>query len=150
VLGLNVLLEQDGAEARVEGAHTLVLQHLAEATDQAISICRLGDETDTCSLQRAERNIGEELSQRGRGEVDARAVVGGSLISKEVDRLLLEQLVASELERALEEIACSGGTEAGQESTRTLLCDHLADAAEEAPVVCGGVELDSCLDAVQR
>jgi hypothetical protein len=50
----------------------------------------------------------------------------------------------------LEEIACSGGTEAGQESTRTLLRDHLADAAEEAPVVCDGVELDSCLDAVWK
>jgi hypothetical protein len=58
----DVLLEQDRTEASVESTNTLVLQHLAEATDQPICICRLGNETDTGGLEGAESNIGEELS----------------------------------------------------------------------------------------
>ena len=64
--------------------------------------------------------------------------------------MLLEQLVTSELERALEEISSGSGTEAGQQRAGTLLCDHLSESAEEALVVCDGVELDSCLDAGGR
>ena len=64
--------------------------------------------------------------------------------------MLLEQLVTSELERALEEVSSGSGTEAGQQRAGTLLCDHLSESAEEALVVCDGVELDSCLDAVGR
>jgi hypothetical protein len=146
----DVLLEQDRTKASVECTNTLVLQHLAEATDQPICICRLGNETDTGGLKGAESNISEELSAGSRGEVDSSAVVGGRLVSKDVDRLLLEQLVTSELERALEEVSSGGGTEAGQQRTSTFLCDHLSESAEESLVICDGVELNSCLDAVGR
>jgi len=148
--GGDVLLEQDGAKASVECTNTLILQHLAKATDKAIGICRLRDETDTCSLKRAQGNIGEELSESRGGEVDSRAVVGGSLVSEVVDRLLLEQLIASELECTLEEVSSGSGTKASCERADTLLCDHLSETTEEALVVCDGVELNSCLDAVQR
>jgi hypothetical protein len=99
--GKDALLEQDRPEASIESTNTLILQHLAEATDEAISIGWLGHETDTGGLERAEGNIGEELSERSGRKVDGGAVVGGRLVSEDVDRLLLEQLVTSELERAL-------------------------------------------------
>jgi hypothetical protein len=149
-VGKDVLLEQDRTETSVECTNTLVLQHLAEATDQPICICRLGNETDTGGLKGAESNISEELSAGSGGEVDSSAVVGGRFVSKDVDRLLLEQLITSELERALEEVSSGSGTEAGQQRAGTLLCDHLSESAEEALVVCDGVELNSCLDAVGR
>jgi hypothetical protein len=143
----DLLFEQDRTETSVEGTDTLVLQHLAEATNQPICICRLRNETDTGGLERAESNIGEELSGSSGREVDSSAVVGGRLVSKDVDRLLLEQLVTAKLERALEEVSSCSGTEAGQQRAGTLLCDHLSESADEALVVCDGVELDSCLDA---
>lgn len=147
-MGGDVLLEQDGPEASVERTNALILQHLAETADEAIRVCGLGNETNARRLEGAERDVGEELSERGRGQVDGRAVVGGGLVAKVVDGLLLEELVSSELERALQEVACGRGTEACGERAEALLGDDLSDAAEEAFVVCDGVELDSCLDAV--
>lgn len=60
---------------------------------------------------------------------------------------MLEELVTTELERALEEVASEGGTDTGQQSTGTLILDNLAEATDEASVVGDGVELDSGLDA---
>lgn len=60
-----------------------------------------------------------------------------------VDGLLLKQLVASELEGTLEEVASGGRTEASEQCASTLALDNLFEPADEAPVVFGGVELDS-------
>lgn len=145
---LHLLLEQDGAEAGVEGAHTFLLQHLAEATDQTVGICGLGDETDTGSLKRAEGDIGEEFGGGGGGQVDAGSVVGGILDTESVDGLLLEELVTSELESALEEVAGEGRANTSQQRTGTLAGNDLAEATNQTAVVGDGVELNSCLDAV--
>src|SRR5690606_22716333 len=88
----NVLLEQDGAEAGVEGTDALSLQHLSEATDQAAGVGGLRDEADTGGLERAQGDIGKELGEGGRSEVDACPVLGGVLVAEEVDGLLLEEL----------------------------------------------------------
>ena len=98
---LNLLLEQDGTETGVEGCETLVLQHLAEASDQAVGVGRLRNETDTGGLEGAQGNVGEELGERRGREVHGGAVLAGGLISEDVDGLLLEQLISSKLERAL-------------------------------------------------
>ena len=145
---MHLLLEADGAETGVEGTDTLVLHHLAEARDETRGIGGLRDETDTGGLEGAQGNIGEELGERGRGEVDGGAVVGGSLVAEEVDGLLLEELVTTELQGALEEVTGEGRTDTGQEGTGTLILDNLAEATDEAAVVGNGVELDTGLDAV--
>lgn len=62
--------------------------------------------------------------------------------------MLLEKLVASELECALEEVTRSGGTESGQEGSGTICSDCLSDSADEAFVVRDWVELDSGFDAL--
>ena len=143
-----ILLEQDGSETRVEGTDTLVLQDLGESTNKAVGEGWVTDETDTGSLERAEGDIGEELSDGGRGEVDGSAVVGGSLVTDKVDGLLLEELVTSELEGTLEEVTGSGGTEAGPDSAHTLIGDGLAEATDQTGVVGDGVKLYPGLDAV--
>lgn len=143
----NLLLEQNGAETSVEGANTLLLQHLAETTDQTRGVGRLGDETNTGGLERAKGNVGEKLGGTGGGDVDQGAVVGGSLVAEQVDGLLLEEFVTSELESTLQEVTGSGGTKAGQQSAGTLLLDDLLEATDHTPVVGGGVELDTGLDA---
>lgn len=127
---LNILLEQDGTETSVESANTLILQHLAESTNESISVRRLRNETDTGSLKGAEGNVGEEFCESGGGQVDSCAVIGGSLIAKKVDGLLLEEFISSELECALEEISSSGRPETSQESTGTLLGDDLAESSD--------------------
>lgn len=146
---LDVLLEQNGSEARVEGSEALGLQDLAEATDEAIGEGGLRNETDTGGLERAEGDVSEELGGGGRGEVDSSAVVAGILVTDEVDGLLLEELVSSELEGALEEVAGSGGAETGPEGTRALGGNDLAEATDQARVVGDGVELYPSLDAVE-
>ena len=145
---VNLLLEQDRAESGVESTDTLVLQHLAEAPNETTGVGRLRHEANTCGLQRAEGNIGKELGQRGGGEVHGGAVVGGRLVPKEVDGLLLEELITSKLERALEEVTRGCGAKTRQQRTGALLGDDLSDTTKETLVVCDGVELYSCLDAV--
>ena len=145
---MNLLLEQDGTEAGVEGADTLLLEHLAETADEAAGIGGLRDETDTGGLERAEGNVGEELGGGGRGEVDTGAVLRGVVVAEEVDRLLLEELVTTELERALEEVAGEGRADTREQGAGTLGLDDLLEAAEQAVVVGDGVELDARLDAV--
>jgi hypothetical protein len=76
-----ILLEQDGPEARVEGANTLSPEDLGEAANQAVGKGGLRDETDTSGLERAKGDVGEELGHGGRGEVDDSAVVGGRLVA---------------------------------------------------------------------
>lgn len=150
IQGCYLLLEQDGAETRVESTETLVLHDLGHATDETVGEGGLGHETDTGGLERAEGDVSEELGGSGRGKVDGGAVVGGCLIAELVDALLLEELVSTELEGTLEEVASKGRAETGQEGTGTLVGDHLPEATDEALVVGLGVELYPCLDAVGR
>ena len=144
----NVLLEQKGTETTVEGAEALLLSDLGEATNKAIGEGGLGNETNTGGLERAEGEISEELSAGGGGEVDVSAVVGSGLVAEEADGLLLEELVTTELQGTLEEVASEGRAGTGEESASTLLLDDLLEAADEAAVVGDGVELDAGLDAV--
>lgn len=125
----HLLLEQDGTETSIESTNTLVLQHLAESTNESIGVCGLGNETDTSGLKGAEGNVGEEFCESRRGQVNGCAVVGGSLVAEDVDGLLLEEFISSKLECALEEVSSSGRTETRQESSGTLLGDDLTEAS---------------------
>ena len=145
---VDLLLEQDGTEAGIEGTDTLGLQHLAEAADETVRVRGLGDKADTGSLERAKTDVGEELGSTGRGEVDTGPVVGGILNAEEVDGLLLEELVSTELQGALQEVTGEGRAKTGQESTGTLVGNDLAETTDHTTVVGDGVELDSRLDAV--
>lgn len=145
---MNLLLEEDGTETSVESTDTLILEHLGEATNETVGVGGLRDETDTGGLEGAQGNVGEELGGTGRGEVDGSAVVGGSLVAKLVDALLLEQLVTAELEGALEEVTGKGRADTSQESAGTLVLDDLAETANHTTVVGLGVKLDTGLDAV--
>lgn len=151
ILGIlrDVLLEQDGTETRVEGTDTLVLQDLAESTDKTVGKGRVGNETNTGGLKRAQGDVSEELSAGGRGEVDSSAVVAGRLVADHVDGLLLEELVSSELEGTLEEVTSSGGTETGPDGAGTLIGDDFPEATDQTGVVGGGVELYPGLDAAR-
>jgi len=144
------LLEQDGTEARVESTETLSPCDLGETTDQTVSKCWLGDESDTGSLERTEGNIGEELGGSSGSKVDGGSVVRSGLVAKVVDALLLEELVTSELESPLQEVTGEGWANTSQESTGTLILDDLTEATDETSVVCNRVELDSGLDDIDR
>lgn len=146
VLRMDLLLEQDGSETSVESTGTLALQHLGETRDETCGVGGLGDETNTGSLERAKSNVGKELGGTSRGKVDQSSVVGGSLVTKEVDGLLLEVFISTKLQGTLEEVSSEGRTGTGQESGSTILGDDLSEATDQTSVVGGRVELDSCLD----
>jgi hypothetical protein len=145
----NLLLKQNGSKASIECSDTLVLQHLTESANKAAGVSGLGDETDTGGLERAKSDISEEFGKSRGSQVNSRAVIRGSFISKEVDRLLLEQFISSELECALKKVSCSGRSEASQESSSTLLGNNLSDTAYESFVVSNGIKLDPCLNTVK-
>jgi hypothetical protein len=144
----NSLLEEDRAETAVERANALILQDLAKATNETIGETRLGHKTDTGGLKRAQSDISDELGGGGGGEIDGGAVVGGGLVAELVDPHLLEELVTSELQGALEEVAGGGGTEASPDGASTLVGNDFAETADQAIVVGDGVELYPRLDAV--
>jgi hypothetical protein len=146
--GVNILLEEQGSEASVERGNTLSLEDLGETADQTIGISWLRNETNTGSLERAKGDISEELGATSGREVDSGAVVGGGLEAEGVDGLGLEELVTSELEGALEEVAGGGWAEAGQEGASALLGDDLAETTDQAAVVGRWVELDASLNTV--
>ena len=144
----HLLLEQNGTESGVESTDTLLLEDLGETAHETGSEGRLGDQTDTGGLKRAETDVSNELSGGGGSEVDSGAVVGSRLEAKEVDGLLLEELVTTELQGTLDEVTGSGGTETSEESTSTLVLDDLAETTDHTAVVGGRVKLDTGLDAI--
>ena len=143
----NVLLEEDGAETRVERADALVLEDLTEAADQTVGETGGRDETNTGGLEGAESDGGEELGAGGGDGVDGRSVLAGPLDTEQVDGLLLKELVTAELEGALDEVAGEGRAETGQKRTSAFILDDLAETANHATVVGRGVELNPGLDA---
>jgi hypothetical protein len=149
-IAVNLLLEEDRAETRVESTNTLGLEDLAETANQTVGEARCRDEADTGSLERAEGNGGEELGAGGRDRVDSGTVLAGSLKTENVDRLLLEELVTTKLEGSLDEVTSEGWAEAGQESSSALILDDLAEAANHTTVVGRRVELDTGLDAARE
>ena len=144
----NLLLEQKGTKTTVEGGEALLLEDATEARDKAGSEGGLGDQTNTGGLQGAEGEISEELGAGGGGEVDGGAVVGSGLVAEEANGLLLEELVTTELQGTLEEVTSEGRAGTSEESASALVLDDLLEAADEAAVVGGRVELDAGLDAV--
>lgn len=142
------LLEQDRTETSVEAAETLLACDLEESGGETVGKSGLRHETDTRSLERAKCDVGEELGNGGSTEVDGHAVLDGGLVVHLRDEHLLEQLVATKLETALEEVSEHGGSETSEESTSTFLGDDLTEATDHALVVDGGLELDAGLDHI--
>lgn len=124
--------------------------NLAHAADKTGSKCAVRYETDTGGLEWAEGDRGKDLCEGGRGNVYRSTVVAGGLVAELVDALLLEKLVTTELEGALEEVAGECGSGTGQESASALVGDDLSEAADHATVVGGRVELNAGLDAGRR
>ena len=73
----------------------------------------------------------------------------GLFETEQVDGLLLEELVAAKLEGTLHEIPGKGGAKASCESASTFVLDHLAESANHAAVVGGGIKLDPSLDSTE-
>lgn len=142
------LLEADGTETGVEGTKTLSRRHLAETAHQTTSVCRLGHKTNARRLERAQRYVGKEFGGGGGGEVDGGAVLRRSFVAEEGDGLLLEELVAAELEGTLQEVTGEGRASACEEGASAFFLHDLAEATNHAAVVGSRVKLDASLDAV--
>ena len=115
---------------RVESTNTLKLGDLHEAREKAVGELRLADKTNAGGLERAEGDIGEELGDGSRAEVDGSAVLARILDADHIDEGLLEELVSTELESALEGITEGGWAEAGEEGTSTFLGNDLAESGD--------------------
>lgn len=134
--GVGDLLEQDGAESRVETADkTILLQDTGETTNETSGESGLGDETNTGGLEGAKGNIGEELGDTGRNQVDGGTVVLGGLHAQGINEGLLPELVTSELEGSLQEVTGKGGAESGHESASTLSLDDLTESSAHTLMV---------------
>ena len=139
---ISVLFEEDWAKSGVEGTNTFVFENLPESTNQTVRKTRCRDKADASSLERAESNRGEELGATSRYRVDECAILAGFIKTKDVDRLLLEELITAKLERALHEISSTSRAKASCKSANTFILDNLAEAADHTTIVSGRVELD--------
>jgi hypothetical protein len=145
---INLLLEKNRAETRVESTDALALENLAETTNQTVSEARCRNETYAGRLQRAESDGGEELGAGSREGVDSTTVLAGLFDTNKIDGSLLEEFITAELEGSLDKVTSKRRAEAGQESAGAFVLDDLAETANHAAVVGSGVELDLGLDAV--
>lgn len=76
---IDILLEEDRSKSTVESTDTLALKDLSEATNQTVGEAGSRDEANTGSLEKAERNGGEELGSGGREGVDGNTVLASLL-----------------------------------------------------------------------
>ena len=143
-----ILLEKNRTKAAVERHWAFGLHDLSETTNEAIGKGWLRHQPDTCSLEGAKGNVGEELGGGGGREVDGGAVVRGGLVAESVDALLLEEFITTKFKGTLEEVSSKGWADAGPYGGGSLLGDDFAEAADQAGVVLDGIELDASLDPV--
>lgn len=97
--GVRNLLEQDGSESSVESSNTLFPCDPGETGQKSVGKARLGDESDSSGLERAESNVGKELGNGGSSEVDGSSVFTGRVDSDLVDGDLFPELVSEVGER---------------------------------------------------
>lgn len=97
---------------------------------------------DLRHLERAERDVGEELSGRGAREPDGALVVLRRLLAGEVHVRILEDLIETVLEHALERVPDEGGPETFPETRRALLGDDRPEATNKT-LVLAGVDLQT-------
>ena len=130
----------DGAEG--EARLSLETAHFPEGVEHGDreGTSRAGLDLDLGHLQRAEGNVGEELGGRRTGEPDGTLVLVRGLLTSEVHVGVLEQLVETVLEHALEGVADESGAEALPETGRTLLSSNELQA-RESTLVLGRVDL---------
>ena len=86
-------------------------------------------------LERAERDVGEELGGCRTSEPNEALVVGTGLLAGKVHVLVLEDLVETVLEHALERVADEGRAKALPEPAAALLSGDGADTREETLVL---------------
>ena len=137
----DILLKQNRSKPRIKRPNTLLSRNLAKATDKPTRKRRLRHQPDPRRLERTERDIGEELRRSRRSQVYGSAIIRRGFVAKLVDELLLEQLIASELEGALEEVSRRGGAKASPDGAGPLAGNDLPETANETAVVFKGVEL---------
>jgi hypothetical protein len=99
--GVGDLLEEDGAEARVEPAQdTLLFEDANSGRDQPRGKLRVRDQTNTCGFQGAEEDVSDKLSHSCGAEVDRCAILPSRLLAQSLGDVDLEVLHAPELEPA--------------------------------------------------
>ncbi len=147
--GVGDLAAPERVDALVQPGGALLGHDLADAVKGALVRVRdgaLGADLD--GLKGAERNVGEELGRRGRGEVEARLVLGGGLGPREVGVGLLEVLVPAVLEGALGRVAEQRRGPAGEDAADALGAEDFAPRLDVARVELG-VDLAAGLDEVE-
>ena len=135
---MTYLARPEGDE-RAEGVARLRLEaaHLAERGEHGDGEGARGArlDLDLSHLERAERDVGEDLGARGAREPDGGLVLGSQLLPGEVHVRVLEELVEAVLEHALERVADEGRAEALPEALGALLREDRAETGEKALVL---------------
>lgn len=92
---------------------------------------------DLRHLERAERDVGEELGRRGACEPDGTLVSLRRLLAGEVHVCVLEHLIETVLEHALEGVPDERGPNTFPETRAALLGDDRPDATNETLILAG-------------
>mmetsp|Transcript_7469 Transcript_7469/g.8480 ORF Transcript_7469/g.8480 Transcript_7469/m.8480 type:complete len:323 (+) Transcript_7469:246-1214(+) len=145
------LLEEDGAEARIEALdETILSSNLGRSSEQATRELGVGNQANSCCLQGAQEHISDGLGHGGSGQVNARAVLPGRFIAHRIDHVDLEELHTTELEPALDEITRRGRAQTSRESANSIGLDHLTEAFDHPSVVLDRIKLDVGFHNIHR
>ena len=126
-------------EAGVGGGQAHLRESSAEGDGEGARRTRL--DLDLGHLEGAEGDVGEELGGSRASEPDGTLVLARGLLAREVHVGVLEVLVETVLEHALERVADEGGAEALPETPGTFLGDDGTETGTKA-LVLGGVDLE--------
>eukprot|EP00756_Hemistasia_phaeocysticola_P020701 Hpha_TRINITY_DN15734_c2_g3::TRINITY_DN15734_c2_g3_i2::g.40396::m.40396 len=145
------LLAQDRDEPAVESTDQPRLGlHLLRARKHARGVVRLGHQTDTARLVRAQENVRNKLRNGGRRQVDLVAVLPRRLLAQLTTELDLEVLNTAELEPALHKVTLRRRPQTRQQTTSALGRDHAPRTADQTITVRLRVQLDPGLHNVHR
>mmetsp|Transcript_32364 Transcript_32364/g.45127 ORF Transcript_32364/g.45127 Transcript_32364/m.45127 type:complete len:243 (+) Transcript_32364:281-1009(+) len=104
--GVRNLLEKDRAESGVETLdETIFGEDLGECANEAASVFRVGNQTNTGCLERTEENVRDELSASSCPEVDRNAKLPRPRLAELRSKVDLEELNTTKLKPPLDKVS---------------------------------------------
>ena len=148
--GVGDLLEQNWNKASVPAHDPLSGDQLLHGGKGALGKGWVRHLTNSGCFQGAQEDIRDELRASRSTKHDRCLHVPSLLITQRLGEVDLEKLIATELEPALDKVACGGGSQAGGQHSSTFFCHNLPANTQQTTLIFDRVQLDAGLHNIHR
>ena len=148
--GVGDLLEQNWNKASVPAHDPLSGDQLLHGGKGALGKGWVRHLTNSGCFQGAQEDIRDELRASRSTKHDRCLHVPSLLITQRLGEVDLEKLIATELEPALDKVACRGGSQAGGQHSSTFFCHDLPANTQQTTLIFDRVQLDAGLHNIHR